>query len=105
MILTPEQKANFWRDGFLPYPSLLNAEELAQLQQLTEDIAYGRVEIAADIKGIPVLEKEATVARGEVQAASPLDELRKINFPASIHRELSRHRKKAKNRRPDCRTV
>ena len=96
MILTPEQKANFWRDGFLPYPSLLNAEELAQLQQLTEDIAYGRVEIAADIKGIPVLEKEATVARGEVQAASPLDELRKINFPASIHQSFLAIAKKQK---------
>ena len=79
MILTPEQKATFWREGFLPFPTLLDAEELTQLQQLTEDIAYGRVEVATDIKGIPVLEKEMVVARGEVQADSALDELRKIN--------------------------
>ncbi len=85
MILTQEQKETFWREGFLPYPTLLDAEELAQLQQLTEDIAFGRVEVASDIKGIPVLEKEMVVARGEVQADSALDELRKINFPASIH--------------------
>ncbi len=85
MILTPEQKAAFWRDGFLPYPTLLDPAELAQLQQLTEDIAFGRVEVPPDIKGIPVIEKEAVVARGEVQADSALDELRKINFPASVN--------------------
>ena len=96
MILTPEQKATFWRDGFLPYPTLLDAQELAQLQQLTEDIAYGRVEVATDIKGIPVLEKEMVVARGEVQADSALDELRKINFPASIHDTFLNIAKKTK---------
>lgn len=85
MILTPQQKETFWQDGFLPFPSLLDPNELAQLQQLTEDITYDRVRVPADIKGIPVLEKELVVARGEVQAASPLDELRKINFPASIN--------------------
>lgn len=85
MILTQEQKSTFWRDGFLPYPTLLNAEELAQLQQLTEDIAYGRVQVPPDIKGIPVLEKEPSVTRGEVQATNALDELRKINFPATVN--------------------
>ncbi len=85
MILTREQKATFWREGFLPYPTLLNADELAQLQQLTEDIAYGRVVTRTDIKGIPVLEKEPSIERGEARAANALDELRKINFPASIH--------------------
>jgi phytanoyl-CoA hydroxylase len=96
MILTPEQRATFWRDGFLPYPTLLDAEELAQLQQLTEDIAFGRVEVAADIKGIPVLETEPTVARGEVQAANALDELRKINFPSSVHESFLAIAKKPK---------
>lgn len=96
MILTPEQKAAFWRDGFLPYPTLLDAGELAELQQLTEDIGYGRVDVPADIKGIPVLEKEAVVASGEVQAASSLDELRKINFPASIHASFLAVAKKPK---------
>jgi ectoine hydroxylase-related dioxygenase (phytanoyl-CoA dioxygenase family) len=85
MILTPQQKTAFWRDGFLAYPTLLDPEELASLQKLTEDIAFGRAHIPTEIKGLPVLEKEGTVARGEVQAASPLDELRKINFPSFIH--------------------
>ena len=96
MILTPEQKATFWQDGFLPYPTLLDAEELAQLQQLTEDIAYGRADVPAKIKKSPVLEKEGTVARGEVQASNALDELRKINFPASIHDTFLAIARKAK---------
>ena len=96
MLLTPEQKANFWRDGFLPFPNLLEPEELTQLQQLTEDIAFGRVDIPADIKGIPVLETEAAVARGDVQAANALDELRKINFPASVHETFLAIAKKQK---------
>ena len=88
MILTPEQRETFWRDGFLPYPTLLDPDELAQLQQLTEDIAYGRVDVPSHIKGKPVLETEAVVERGEVQAVSQLDELRKINFPASINEQF-----------------
>lgn len=96
MPLTSEQIDTFWRDGFLPYPTLLDTEELAQLQQLTEDIAFGRVEIPAKVKAFPILETEPTVASGEVQAASALDELRKINFPSWIHDRFRNTAAKAK---------
>ncbi|MSP12289.1 MAG: phytanoyl-CoA dioxygenase family protein [Chloroflexi bacterium] len=84
MTISTEQKEAFWRDGFLPYPQLLSAEELRALQQRTEDIAYGRVNLPADIKGIPILQKEPSIIKGEAKAANPLDELRKINFPSFV---------------------
>ncbi|MBI3942308.1 MAG: hypothetical protein HY326_04785 [Chloroflexi bacterium] len=58
MVLTTEQKASFWRDGFLPYPQLLHQDELRMLQQRTEDIAYGRVKLPETYRGAPLIQKE-----------------------------------------------
>ena len=86
MVLTAEQKDAYRRDGFVVYRDILTPEQVRLLRQRTEDIASGRVQVpeTEQTSGLPILQKEPALESGTESGVDPLDELRKINYPAFV---------------------
>lgn len=92
MALTYEQKAAFWRDGFLAVPHLLSQDEVAALKQRTAQIILGEVPFPREyIQKEPELEAE-----GAPQDVAPIYQVRKMwNLTRydPVFQEYARHPK------------
>lgn len=73
MALTFEQKAAFWRDGFLAVPHLLTGDEVAALKRRTEQIVLGEVDFPRDL-----ISNEPGLPEAEIEKIPPFYRVRKI---------------------------
>jgi phytanoyl-CoA hydroxylase len=73
-LLTAEQKAQYERDGYLVFERLFEQEEIDRLLNRLDDLVTGRV---ARPEGIH-MQVEPVVQRGEADARSPQNALRKV---------------------------
>ncbi len=90
-MLTEEQKAAFWRDGFLPVHDVLTAEEVAALKRRTEHIILGEVEFPKEY-----IQLEPVFEAGEGEGVPLQHRVRKIwNLTQydPVFREYARHPK------------
>jgi len=89
MTLTEEQKEAFWRDGFLPVPDVLNAEEVAELRRRTEQIILGEVPFPMEY-----LQIEPELAADSGEKVNPIFRVRKLwNLTRydPVFREYAKH--------------
>lgn len=73
MALTEEQKAAFWRDGFLPVHDVLTSDEVAALRKRTEEIIRGEVPFPDEY-----LQIEPEVLKGAAKEVPPEHRVRKL---------------------------
>jgi hypothetical protein len=73
MALSYEQKAAFWRDGFLAIPRLLSQEEVAALKRRAEQIILGEVPFPRDL-----ISNEPTIPEDTIESVPPFYRVRKI---------------------------
>ena len=72
--LTPEQVEQYHRDGYLVLRQLITPAEAGELLQRLEDLATGKLPLPSGIN----MQVEPVVQRGEAEAPSFLESLRKV---------------------------
>lgn len=93
-ILTEEQKAAFWRDGFLPVHDVLSADEVAALRQRTDQIIRGEVEFPADRLMLEAeFAKDGGVGRDDVPLEYKVRKLWDLTRFDPMFQEYARHPK------------
>jgi ectoine hydroxylase-related dioxygenase (phytanoyl-CoA dioxygenase family) len=73
MALTEEQKATFWRDGFLAVHDVLTADEVAALRGRTEQIIRGEIPFPQQY-----LQLEPALTEEQKQTVDPVFQVRKL---------------------------
>jgi phytanoyl-CoA hydroxylase len=74
MVLSPQQIEQYRRDGYLVFEELFRPPEVATILSRLEDLVLERVPRHAGVH----MQIEPAVRRGEAEAESPLDALRKV---------------------------
>ena len=74
MALTDEQKQHFWENGYLVVRNLLAQEEVAALKERANLIASGEASHVPE----EWIQVEPAIKRGEIQAASKIESVRKL---------------------------
>lgn len=80
--LTQRQRNQFRDQGYVVYPDILSAAELAEVKERVADILYGRVPRPEALAGHAILQREPALVAAGVPAEDPMNDLRKLNYPA-----------------------
>ena len=92
MKLSEERISQFWEDGFLIVENMFDEDEVATLLEYAEKVASGKVPHI--LKGL--LQVEPGVVKGDVQAESYADSLRKMSHLAFCDEVFASHARSPK---------
>ena len=92
MKLSEERISQFWEDGFLIVENMFDEDEVATLLEYAENVASGKVPHI--LKGL--LQVEPGVVKGDVQAESYADSLRKMSHLAFCDEVFASHARSPK---------